>query len=88
MSDPRLVPLYALCLFHFNHSVDANINYGTMTLLMMSCFEMSNIGLLFVFTFWQTLYVIFDEKEQSFPGYSMEVRGRFFFVSLKILDML
>ena len=60
-----------------NHSVDPSIGDGTMTPLMMSTFNMTDISPLLVFTFWQPVYVLLDAKEQSFPGKSKEVCGRF-----------
>ena len=51
---------------------------------MMSCFEMSDISPLLVFTFWQPVYVLLDDKEQAFQGKSKEVRGRFVEISEQI----
>ena len=39
--------------FILNHSVDSSIGDGSMTPLMLSCFEMSDISPMLVFTFWQ-----------------------------------
>ena len=63
--------------FILNHSVDPHANDGTLTLLMMSNFEMTDISRLLVFTFWQPVYVLLDEKEQHFPSKSKEVQDRF-----------
>lgn len=71
--------------FILNHSVDTIIGDGIMTPLMMYCLEMSNISpLLLIFTFWQPVYVLLDEKEQSFPGKSKEVCSRFVGISENI----
>ena len=60
-----------------NHSVDPSIGDGTMTLLMMSTFNMTDISPLLVFTFWQLVYILLVAKEQSFPGKSKEVCSHF-----------
>ena len=73
--------VWLLCMVYFclilNHRVEAGIGDSTMTLLMMSCFEMFVISPLLVFTFCQPVYVLLDDKEQYFPGNSKEVRGCF-----------
>ena len=48
---------------------------------MLLCFEMSDISPLLVFTFWQPVYILLDDKEQAFLGKSKEVRGRFVGIS-------
>ena len=64
-----------------NHSVDPHIGDGTLMSLIMSNFEMTDISPFLVFTFWQPVYVLLDEKEQHFPSKSKEVRGRFVGIS-------
>ena len=67
--------------FILNHSVDSHIGDGTLTLLMMLNFEMTDISLLLIFTFWQPVHVLLDEKEQHFPSKFKEVRGHFVGIS-------
>ena len=67
-----------------NNSVDPHIGDGTLTPLMMSNFEMSDISPMLVFTFYQPVYVLFDEKDQHFPSQSKEVRGHFVDISENI----
>ena len=49
--------VWFLCMeyvyFILNHSVDSSIGDGSMTQLMLSFFEMSDISPMLVFTFWQ-----------------------------------
>ena len=42
---------------------------------------MSDISPMLVFTLWQPVYVLLDNKEQAFPSKSKEVRGRFVVIS-------
>ena len=80
--------VWFLCMeyvcFILNHSVDSSVGDGSMTPLMLSCFEMSDISPLLVFTFWQPVYVLLDDKEQGFLGKSKEVCGRFVGISENI----
>ena len=50
--------------FILNHLVDPHIGDGTLTLLMMLNFEMTNISPLLVFAFWQPVYVLLDESKE------------------------
>ena len=77
--------VWFLCMvyvcFILDHSIESNISDGTMTPLMMSCFKMSDIGVLLVFTFWKPVYVCLDDKQQSFPGNLKEVYCHFVGIS-------
>ena len=71
----------AYVCYILNNLVDPHIGDGTLTPLMMSNFEMTDISPILVFTFWQPVYVLLDEKEQHFPSQSKEVRGHFVGIS-------
>ena len=63
-----LVYIY-LCL---NNWVVLNLGDGTKSPLIMACFPQNDINSLLFFFFWQPVYYLFDESEQSFPGRSKE----------------
>ena len=90
MMDRFAVPavLWFLCMTYvcyiLNNSVDPHIGDGTLTPFIMSNFEMSDISPILVFTFYQPVYVLLDEKEQHFPNKSKEVRGHFAGISENI----
>ena len=90
MMDRFNVPAYGwfLCMtwacFLLNHSVETSVGSGLLTPLMMSNFEMTDISPLLVFSFWQPVYVLKDEKECTFPSKSTEFRGRFVGISKHI----
>ena len=71
--------------FILNHSVKMSI-IGTdlLTSLMMSNFKMTDISSLLIFSFWQPVYVLKDEKEHTFLIKSTEVCGRFVGISKHI----
>ena len=87
MMDRFNVPAYGwfLCMcwacFLLNHSVEASVVSGLLTPLMMSNFEMTDISPLLVFSFWQPVYVLKNEKEPTFPSKSTKVCGRFVRIS-------
>ena len=90
MIDCFAVPVYGwfLCMvwacFLLNHSVETSVRTGLLTPLMMSNFEMTDISALLVFSFWQPVYVLKDEKECTFPSKSTEVHGCFVGISKHI----
>ena len=87
MMDRFNVPAYGwfLCMcwacFLLSHSVETSVGSGLLNPLMMSNFEMTDISPLLVFSFWQPVYVLKDEKERTFPSKSTEARGRFVGIS-------
>jgi hypothetical protein len=47
---------------------------------------MTDISPLLYFYFWEPVYFLMDESEQSFPGKSKELRGRWVGISEHIGD--
>ena len=90
MMDSFYCPAYILFLcmvcacFILSCSFDTNIGNSTMTPFMMSRSAMSDISPVLVFTFWQPVYILLYEKEQSFPGKSKDVHGHFVGISENI----
>ena len=62
-------------IFCLNHCVDPNLADGTKSPLMIATFNMTDVSPLLHFVFWEPVYFLLDEKEQSFPGKSKELRG-------------
>ena len=62
-------------IFCLNHCVDPNLADGTKSPLQVATFNMTDVSPLLHFSFWQPVYFLLDENEQSFPGKSKELRG-------------
>jgi hypothetical protein len=63
-------------IFCLNHCVDLNLGNGTKSPLQVATFLMTDISPSLYFYFWQPVYFLEDESQQSFPGKSKELRGR------------
>jgi hypothetical protein len=68
-------------IFCLNHCVDSNLANGTKSPLQVATFLMMDISPLLYFYFWQPVYFLEDESQQSFPGKSKELRGRWVGIS-------
>jgi hypothetical protein len=68
-------------IFCLNHCVDPNLADSTKRPLQFATFLMTDISPLLYFYFWQPVYFLEDESQQSFPGKSKELRGRWVSIS-------
>jgi hypothetical protein len=67
--------------FCLNNCVDPNLADGTKSPLQVATFLMTDISPLLNFYFWEPVYFLMDESEQSFPGKSKELCGRWVGIS-------
>jgi hypothetical protein len=63
-------------IFCLNNCVDPDLADGTKSPLQVATFLMTDISPLLYFYFWEPVYFLMDELEQSFPEKSKELRGR------------
>ena len=68
-------------IFCLNHCVDPNLADGKKSPLQVATFLMTDISPLLYFYFWQPVYFLEDESQQSFPSESKELRGRWVGIS-------
>jgi hypothetical protein len=72
----QIHPEPAYVIFCLNNCVDPNLADGTKSPLQVVTFLMTDISPLLYFYVWEPVYFLMDESEQSFPGKSKELRGR------------